>query len=145
FAGADVDPHEWEGADPPAIWPVQCVAGTPAAELHPALDRAAVDLVVDKGQARNSQGYSAFQGTGLGELLRSHGVERLYVAGLATDYCVKHSVLDALREGLDVVVVEDAIRGVDVEPGDSARAVEEMRRAGASFATAAAIVRARRR
>ena len=113
------------------VWPVHCVQGTPGAELHPSLDRAKVDIVVDKGQDAGSEGYSAFQDTKLAELLRSRGVDRLYVAGLATDYCVKHSVLDALGEGFDVVVLEDAIRGVDVQPGDSERAVEEMREAGA--------------
>jgi nicotinamidase/pyrazinamidase len=136
FAGVEVDPAEWHGSDPPSIWPVHCVQGTPGAELHPALDRAKVDVVIDKGQDRNSQGYSAFQDTRLGNLLRERGVDRLFVAGLATDYCVKNSVLDALREGFDVTVVEDAIRGVEVEPGDSKRAVEEMREAGARFATA---------
>ncbi|HEY7195968.1 MAG TPA: bifunctional nicotinamidase/pyrazinamidase [Gaiellaceae bacterium] len=136
FAGVEVDPAEWHGTDPPSIWPVHCVQGTPGAELHPALDRAKVDVVIDKGQDRNSQGYSAFQDTRLGNLLRERGVDRLFVAGLATDYCVKNSVLDALREGFDVTVVEDAIRGVEVEPGDSKRAVEEMREAGARFATA---------
>jgi nicotinamidase/pyrazinamidase len=123
------------------VWPVHCVQGTPGAELHPSLDRAKVDVVVDKGRDAASEGYSAFQDTELAELLRSRGVDRLYVAGLATDYCVKHSVLDALREGFDVVVLEDAIRGVDAAPGDSAQAVEEMRAAGAEFATAADIVR----
>ncbi|HEX2504851.1 MAG TPA: bifunctional nicotinamidase/pyrazinamidase [Gaiellaceae bacterium] len=134
FLGVDVDMPKWRGTDPPSIWPVHCVQGTKGAELHPSLDRAKVDVVLDKGQDPNSQGYSAFQDTRLGDLLRAHDVDRLYVAGLATDYCVKSSVLDALREGFDVVVVEDAIRGVEVEPGDSERAVEEMKRAGADFA-----------
>jgi nicotinamidase/pyrazinamidase len=139
FVGADIDPAEWRGADPPAIWPVHCVQGTPGAELHPSLEREHVDVVLDKGQARNSQGYSAFQDTGLAELLRDAGVDRLVVAGLATDYCVRQSVLDALAAGFDVTVAEDAIRGVDVEPGDSARAIEEMRAAGARFEPAAEI------
>jgi nicotinamidase/pyrazinamidase len=131
FAGVEVAPERWHGVDPPAIWPVHCVRGTPGAELHPALDRSKLDLVVDKGQDPNSQGYSAFQDTLLAALLRERGVDRLFVAGLATDYCVKQTVLDARREGFDVVVLEDAIRGVDVERGDSERAVEEMRGAGA--------------
>jgi nicotinamidase/pyrazinamidase len=112
-------------------WPVHCVQGTPGAELHPSLDRTQVDVVVDKGQDPEGDGYSAFESTNLGDLLRERGVDRLYVAGLATDYCVKNSVLDARREGFDVVVLEDAVRGVDVEPGDSERALEEMERAGA--------------
>jgi nicotinamidase/pyrazinamidase len=126
------------------IWPVHCVQGTHGAELHPGLDRSKVDVVVDKGQDAGSEGYSAFQDTELAELLRSRGVERLYVAGLATDYCVKHSVLDALRQGFEVVVIDDAIRGVDAEPGDSERAVEEMSDAGATFANSEDVERRRR-
>ncbi len=132
FVGVEVDPDKWEGTDPPSIWPVHCVAGTEGAELHPDLDRDRIDLVLDKGQDRNSQGYSSFHGSGLAEELRKRGVDRLYVTGLTTDYCVKNSVLDALREGIDVVVVEDAIRAVNVNEGDGERALEEMRRAGAT-------------
>jgi nicotinamidase/pyrazinamidase len=134
FVGVDVDPNRWHGTDPPSIWPVHCVQGTPGAELHPSLDRSKIDRVVDKGQDRWSQGYSAFQDTELADFLRSRGVERLVVGGLATDYCVKQSVLDARGLGFDVTVVEDAIRGVDVNAGDSDRAVAEMRAAGARFA-----------
>jgi nicotinamidase/pyrazinamidase len=144
FVGAEVDPATWRGTDPPAIWPVHCVQGSPGAELHPSLDRAKVDLVVDKGQDPNSQGYSAFQDTGLAELLRERGVERLFVAGLATDYCVKNTVLDALAHGFQVTVVEDAVRGVEQEPGDSARAIEEMREAGAELASSDSVESGRR-
>jgi len=122
-----------------AIWPPHCVAGTQGAELHPALDRRAIDVVVDKGQGQSSPGYSAFENTGLADLLRERGVDRLYVGGLATDYCVRATVLDALTEGFAVTVVEDAIRGVDVNEGDSARALVEMRAAGATLARAADI------
>jgi nicotinamidase/pyrazinamidase len=140
FAGIEVDPREWRGADPPSIWPVHCVAGTPGAELHPALEQAKVDIVLDKGQDPRSQGYSGFQDTLLGELLRERGVDRLFVTGLATDYCVKNTVLDARKHGLDVTVVEDAVRGVDVEPGDSARALREMEAAGARLATSDEVI-----
>jgi nicotinamidase/pyrazinamidase len=140
FAGVEVDPAEWRGSDPPAIWPVHCVAGTSGAELHPDLDRARVDVVLDKGQDPNSQGYSAFQDTRLGDLLRERGVDRLFVAGLATDYCVKNTVLDARSEGFDVTVVEDAVRGVNVEPGDSEQALEEMEAAGAHLSTSSEIL-----
>lgn len=143
FVGVEVDPETWRGADPPSIWPVHCVAGTAGAELHPDLEQAKVDVVVDKGQDPNSQGYSGFQDTRLGDLLRERGVDRLFVAGLATDYCVKNTVLDARREGFDVTVVEDAVRGVEVEPGNSARALEEMERAGAHLATSREIVASR--
>jgi nicotinamidase/pyrazinamidase len=135
FAGVEVDAEKWRGADPPSIWPVHCVEGTPGAELHPDLEREKIDVVIDKGQDPNSQGYSGFQDTQLGQLLRKREVDRLFVAGLATDYCVKSTVLDARREGFDVTVVEDAVRGVDVEPGDSERALAEMERSGAHLST----------
>jgi nicotinamidase/pyrazinamidase len=136
FSGVEVDSGEWRGADPASIWPEHCVEGTPGAELHSSLEQAKVDVVIDKGQDPNSQGYSAFQETRLGELLRERGVDRLFVTGLATDYCVKQTVLDALRQGFAVTVVEDAVRGVDVQPGDSQRALEEMEAAGAERASA---------
>jgi nicotinamidase/pyrazinamidase len=124
-----------------SIWPPHCVAGTPGAELHPALDRDEIDAIVDKGQTQDSPGYSAFEHTGLADLLREHGVRHLYVGGLATDYCVRASVLDALAAGFEVTVVEDAIRGVELHPGDSQRAIDEMRAAGASFARSAELLR----
>jgi nicotinamidase/pyrazinamidase len=135
FAGVEVDPAKWRGADPPSIWPVHCVAGTPGAELHPDLERAKVDVVIDKGQDPNSEGESGYHDTRLGDLLREREVDRLFVTGLATDYCVKNTVLDARRDGFDVTVVEDAVRGVDVEPGDSEGALEEMENAGARLVT----------
>jgi nicotinamidase/pyrazinamidase len=141
FIGVEVDPASWKGTDPPSIWPVHCVQGTEGAELHPSLDRAKVDVVVDKGQDPSSQGYSGFQDTRLGDLLRERGVDRLFVTGLATDYCVQNTVLDALREGFDVTVVEDAIRGVEVEPGDSKRAIAEMKAAGAELERSDAVKR----
>jgi nicotinamidase/pyrazinamidase len=140
FIGVEVDPERWEGLDPPGIWPPHCVQNTPGADLHPSLDRTKVDVVVDKAQDPNTQGYSSFHGGNLAEVLHSRGVDHVYVGGLATDYCVKNTVLDARREGFDVTVVGDAIRGIDVEPGDSERAIEEMRRAGADFTTSAELL-----
>lgn len=141
FVGIDVDPAKWDGTDPPAIWPVHCVAGTQGAELYPALDRGNVDLVLDKGQDPNSQGYSSFQDSGLADALRERDVRRIYVTGLTTDYCVKNSVLDALREGFDVVLVEDAVRAVNMSEGDGERAIEEMRRAGADVQSSEEVLR----
>ena len=86
------------------IWPVHCVQGTPGAELHPALDTEPLDAIVDKGQARGTEGYSAFDATSLAETLRARGVDAVTVVGLATDYCVKNTALDALREGFAVRV-----------------------------------------
>jgi nicotinamidase/pyrazinamidase len=114
-------------------WPAHCVQGTTGAELHPALDRALVDVVVDKGQDRGTEGYSGFEATELADLLRERRVDHLTVVGLATDYCVKNTALDALRAGFGVTVDSTAVRGVEVEPGDSERALEELRAAGASI------------
>ena len=116
-------------------WPVHCVQGTSGAEFHPAMDDVDVDAVVDVGRERDDEGYSGFEKSDLAEILRDRGVERVAVCGLATDYCVRASAIDACREGFDVTVVEDAIRGVDVNPGDSERALEDMRAAGARIAT----------
>jgi nicotinamidase/pyrazinamidase len=115
-------------------WPVHCVAGTPGAELHHALDPTPIDTVVDKGQDAGTEGYSGFEGTGLAELLRARGVSEVTVVGLATDYCVKNTALDALREGFNVTVDSTATRGVDVQAGDSERALEAVREAGAGVA-----------
>jgi nicotinamidase/pyrazinamidase len=145
FEGVAVDPDRWHGIDPPGIWPVHCVQGTPGAELHGSLDRTKVDVVVDKAQDPYTQGYSSFHGGNLADVLREHGVDHVYIAGLATDYCVKNTVLDAVREGFGVTVVADAIRGIDVKPGDSRRAIEEMRRAGAEIVTSEALQQRARR
>ena len=106
FKGVEVDPEKWHGIDPPGIWPVHCVQATPGAELHPSLDRSKLDHVVDKAQESHTQGYSSFHGGNLAEILREHDVNHVYIAGLATDYCVKNTVLDAVREGFDVTVVD---------------------------------------
>ena len=115
-------------------WPPHCVQGTPGAELHPALDRSLVDVVIDKGRTPDAEGYSGFEATPLAELLRERDVEDLTLVGLATDYCVKHTALDALRHGFHVTVDAAAIRPVDVQPGDGERALEALRDAGAAIA-----------
>ncbi len=143
FEGSPVDEDRWDGTEPPNIWPVHCVEGTEGAELHPALDRSKVDVVIDKGQDLHSQGYSGFQDTNLAELLRERGVDRIAVGGLTTDYCVKNTVLDALKEGFEVTVIEDAIRAVNAAEGDEERAIEEMKAAGAQFATSEGLLRSR--
>jgi nicotinamidase/pyrazinamidase len=115
-------------------WPEHCVQGTPGAELHPALDRALVDVVVDKGQDPATEGYSGFDATELAELLHERGVDHVTVVGLATDYCVKNTALDALRNGFGVTVDSSAVRAVELQPGDGQRALEEVRAAGGSIA-----------
>jgi nicotinamidase/pyrazinamidase len=112
------------------IWPVHCVQGTVGAELHSGLDRERLDVVVDKGQDPGADGYSGFEATRLEDLLRAHGVDRVTIGGIATDYCVKNTALDALRLGFGVTIDRDAVRGVEVEPGDSERALDEIRAAG---------------
>jgi nicotinamidase/pyrazinamidase len=113
-------------------WPVHCVQNSPGAELNAALDRSKVDAIVDAGQERDLEGYSGFEGTELLALLRERGIDRVTVVGLATDYCVKHTALDALRHGFEVRVDREGVRGVDVNAGDSERALEELRQAGAT-------------
>ena len=111
-------------------WPVHCVRGTPGAELHPGVDQGQIDVIVDKGQVSEREGYSGFEGTELERLLRERGVDAVDVAGLALDYCVKATALDAKRAGFGVTVHRDATRAVEVKAGDGERAVGELRAAG---------------
>ena len=115
-------------------WPVHCVADTPGAALHDDLDLSHVDVIVDKGQSSDTDGYSGFEGTDLEQILREKGITQVTVVGLATDYCVKNTALDALRAGFQVTVDTNAVRGVDVEPGDSERALADVRAAGGVLA-----------
>jgi nicotinamidase/pyrazinamidase len=122
------------------IWPTHCVQGTRGAQIHTGLTLPGSTLVVDKGHDPDDDAYSAFQGrtssdVSLERSLHEQGVERLYVGGLATDYCVKSTVLDALGHGFAVTLLVDACRGVNVQPHDSEDALIEMVRAGADVAT----------
>jgi nicotinamidase/pyrazinamidase len=121
------------------VWPPHCVQDTPGAAFHAGLELPAGTEVVSKGMDADADAYSCFQAeTGdsmpFAAALGEHGVSRLFVGGLATDYCVKATVLDALKEGFEVVVLEDAVAAVDVAPGDGERALEAMRAAGARLA-----------
>ncbi len=121
-------------------WPVHCVAGSDGAAFHPRLRLPAATAVVSKGQAPESDGYSAFDGTlpggePLQAALDERNIGRLTVCGLATDYCVRASVLDARTRGLQVSVVRDAIAAVNLKPGDEAAALREMEAAGAGLVT----------
>ena len=122
------------------VWPPHCVQGTQGARFHPELAAPPEAVVVSKGMDPNTDAYSAFQaeddtGRLLGDVLAERGVRRVYVGGLATDYCVRATALDALREGFEVVILTDAIGAVDLEPGDGARAIDQMRDAGARMST----------
>jgi nicotinamidase/pyrazinamidase len=114
-------------------WPPHCVQGTPGAELHPSVDRTKIDAVVNAGYQPELEGYSGFEETDLEQLLREHDVDELTVVGLATDYCVLATALEALHKGFAVSVDRAGVRGIDVKPGDSERALEELRAAGASI------------
>ena len=121
-------------------WPAHCVQGTPGALFHPQLLLPKGTIVISKGTTRWDEGYSALQGvtdngTPCPMLLRHLATDRICVGGLATDYCVKESVFDALREGFAVTLLADAVRPVELKPGDGERAVRQMREAGAAVAT----------
>jgi nicotinamidase/pyrazinamidase len=118
------------------VWPVHCVQESPGARFHPDLKLPEGVLVLSKGMDPEEDSYSAFQamdsvGGLLADLLESLGVSRVYIGGLATDYCVKYSALDALKMGLDAYILNDAIAGVNLQPEDSNLAMEEMVRCGA--------------
>jgi len=114
-------------------WPIHCVQETPGAEFHPDLLDDPRITIISKGIDENADGYSGFDGTNLAQVLREEEIQEVFVGGLATDYCVKHTVLDARREGFEVKALADAMRAVNVNPDDGARAVAEMRKAGAEI------------
>ncbi|MBG6245085.1 nicotinamidase/pyrazinamidase [Candidatus Symbiopectobacterium sp. 'North America'] len=113
-------------------WPVHCVQGTRGAEFHPRLNREAFDAVIQKGTQHDIDSYSAFFNNGkraattLDSLLHQRGITRLTIMGLATDYCVKFTVLDALELGYDVQIVEEGCRGVNLQPDDSEATLADM-------------------
>ena len=118
------------------VWPVHCVQGTHGADFHPDLKLTPEITIVSAGMAADEDGYSGFlgrdsSGRSLAALLRDRGVDRLLIGGLATDYCVKHTVLDGIQEGFQVMLIGDAVRGVNLNPGDSEQAIKEMSAAGA--------------
>jgi nicotinamidase/pyrazinamidase len=125
------------GGMPQVFWPDHCVQGTAGAEFHPGLDVARIQRVFPKGTDPTIDSYSGFfdngkrKATGLGDFLREQGVDDVTVLGLATDYCVRATAMDALALGLAVTVVEDGCRAVELAPGDGARAIAELRAAGA--------------
>lgn len=120
-------------------WPPHCVAGSPGAGFAPQLRLPPNAILIAKGVDPQRDAYSGFEGTGLLGLLCKAGITRLFVGGLATDYCVLNTVRDALRYGFQVVLLRDAIRAVDVQAGDGERAIAAMLQQGAVAATLAHI------
>ena len=116
-------------------WPVHCVAGTHGADFAAALALPRDATIISKATAPDREAYSSFQGTHLDSVLRAAGIRRLFVGGLTTDYCVLNTVRDARRFGYEVLLLADAIRAVDVKPGDGQRAEAEMARLGAQRIT----------
>lgn len=113
-------------------WPPHCVVGTSGADFHPDL-KVEGAIRIHKGEESDREAYSGFQGTDLEDRLKDEGVKRIFICGLATDYCVKATVLDGIKSGFEVAVVADAVKGVEVKPGDSAAAIESMEDAGATI------------
>jgi nicotinamidase/pyrazinamidase len=115
------------------VWPFHCIQNTPGAEFHRDLLDDPRITVISKGIDDSADGYSGFDGTNLVELLREAGVSEIWVGGLATDYCVKDTVIDGVRAGFKVKALAETMRAVNVNPGDGAKALEEMRNAGAEI------------
>jgi len=112
-------------------WPPHCVQETRGAEFHPDLKLPAEAVIISKGWRPEDESYSEFENTNLELYLKRGGIRRVLVGGLATDYCVKQTALDACRLGFETCFLTDASRGIDVKKGDSERALEEMKKAGA--------------
>lgn len=114
-------------------WPPHCVRETKGAEFHPDLDAGKIDKVFFKGTDDKDDGYSAFEATNdnLGDYLRKAKIQEVYVTGLVTEYCVKQTVLEALRQGFETYLIEDAVQGISAHPDDVPLAQAEMEKAGA--------------
>jgi nicotinamidase/pyrazinamidase len=121
-------------------WPVHCLQGSWGGQFHSALSLPPGTIIISKATDPKREAYSVFEGTPLEERLRDLGTETLFITGIATDYCVRNTVLDARRLGFLVVFLEDAIRGIDATPGDCDKALREMREAGAIPARARDVI-----
>lgn len=116
-------------------WPVHCVAGTKGAEFPPQLHIPEDAIIISKAVDPKKDAYSALQDTELSDILKHSGIERCFVGGVATDYCVFYTVLDLLKEGYEVYLLKDAIKAVDVNPGDGERSIKKMQQKGAKILT----------
>jgi nicotinamidase/pyrazinamidase len=130
---------------PQVMWPAHCVQGSAGARLHEGLERERISEIVQKGTDPAIDSYSGFfdnghaKATGLADWLRAHGIDQVYVMGLATDYCVKFTALDARQLGLEVYLIADGCRAVELAPGDGERAIAEMRAAGCAVVVSDAL------
>jgi len=124
-------------------WPKHCIQGTKGAELHPDLEKDRIDQILLKGTGDKDEGYSAFEATNidLQSFLKERGADTLYITGIATEYCVKESALDAVKRGFITYVVKDAVEGVKLKEGDVDRAIEEMEKAGVKIISSAEIIK----
>ncbi|MEW6023355.1 MAG: nicotinamidase [Pseudomonadota bacterium] len=118
-------------------WPPHCVAETRGAAFSDELALPADTVIISKADTADVDAYSAFNGTALADHLRGHGITRVFVCGLATDYCVLNTALDARKNGFETVILPEAMRAVNVQPEDGERAIAQMREAGATTATLA--------
>ena len=136
FATRDWHPkdHKYFSAEG-GPWPYHCLQNTAGAEFSPKLDVSHINAVISKGTNRDTDGYSGFAETDLDQRLRAEGVKRVFVAGLATDYCVKATAIEARERGFDTVVLTDAIAAVKVKPEDERAALDAMRDAGCLLAS----------
>jgi nicotinamidase/pyrazinamidase len=114
-------------------WPVHCVRETGGAALHPKLHSSQIDAIVDKATSPEAEGYSGFEHTDLERLLRDRGVDTVHVTGLALDYCVRATALDARRAGFEVILHRGATRAINAHPGDEQRTLDELREAGVAL------------
>jgi nicotinamidase/pyrazinamidase len=121
------------------LWPDHCVQHSSGAKFHPALNTQAIKKIFHKGSDQLVDSYSAFfdnehlRSTGLADYLREHHVSTVYIMGLATDYCVKYSCLDAIQQGFEVYIITEGCRGVELQSGDVENALKEMQAAGAKL------------
>ncbi len=124
-------------SDPPEFvdksWPSHCVQDTEGAKFHKDLNVPDDAIIISKGDDKELEAYSGFQGTDLAKRLKGRGIKRVFVGGLATDYCVKATALDAMSSGFEAMVIEDACRGVDVPEGTARAAIKVMARSGAAM------------
>lgn len=128
------------------LWPDHCVQATAGAELHPLLDQRPLHMVIHKGTHATRDSYSAFTEsdntthTGLAAYLRAHGVSHLYVCGLATDFCIRFTALDAHKSSFHTIIVTDAIAAVDIPAGSGAQALQDMKAGGVTSCTSADLI-----